>query len=83
MAVSPILSIPLTAPTQTDKTTTMNDGIVQLEGALQDQLVLDFSAGNITLTTTQFTRYQVFLCTNILDLNNNNKNGIQKERKIR
>ena len=65
MAVSPILSIPLTAPTQTDKTTTMNDGIVQLEGALQDQLVLDFSAGNITLTTTQFTRYQVFLCTNI------------------
>jgi hypothetical protein len=65
MAVSPILSIPLTAPTQTDKTTTMNDAVVQLEGALQDQLVLDFTAGAITLTTTQFTRFQVFVCTNV------------------
>lgn len=65
MAVSPILSIPLTAPTQNDKVTTMNDGIVQLEAALQDQIVLDFSAASITLTTLQFTRYQVFVCTNV------------------
>jgi hypothetical protein len=63
MAVSPILSIPLTAPTQTDKTTTMNDGIVQLESALQDQLTLDFSTGDITLTTLQYTRFQFFVCT--------------------
>jgi hypothetical protein len=65
MAISPILSIPLTAPTQTDKTTTMNDGIVQLEAALQDQLSLDFSAGDITLTTPQYTRFQFFVCTNV------------------
>jgi hypothetical protein len=63
MAVSPLLSIPLTAPTQTDKTTTQNDGIVQLEGALQDQISIDLSAGDVTLTTAQYTRFQFFVCT--------------------
>jgi hypothetical protein len=63
MAISPILAIPLTAPTQTDKTTTMNDGVVQLEAALQDQIVVDLSAGDVTLTVAQYTRYQFFVCT--------------------
>jgi hypothetical protein len=65
MAVSPLLSIPLVAPTQSDKTTTLNDMIVDIEGATNDQLVLDFSSGSLTLTTTEYTRYQVFVCTNV------------------
>lgn len=65
MATTPILGIQEVAPTQTDKTTTMNDMIVQLEGALQDQLVVDMSAGDTTLTTQQYTRFQVFSCTGL------------------
>ncbi len=65
MAVTPILSIPLVAPTQTDKTTTLNDAIAAIEDATQDQLAVDMSAGNVTLTATQFTRHAVFMCSGL------------------
>jgi hypothetical protein len=58
---SPILGIPEVAPTQTDKTTTINDAIVALEGATQDQLALNLAGGSLTLSPTQFTRFAFFL----------------------
>lgn len=64
MAVSPILEIAEVAPTQNDKTTTMNDMIVQLEGALNDQLQVDMSGGSVTLSFAQFSRYLFFTCIN-------------------
>lgn len=60
---SPILGIPEVAPTQADKTTTINDMIAAVEGATQDQMAVDFSAGNVTLTALQFTRHAEFDCS--------------------
>jgi hypothetical protein len=60
---TPILSIPEVAPTQTDKTTTINDAIVALEAATQDQLSVNMSGGDLSLTSLQFTRYAFFLIT--------------------
>jgi hypothetical protein len=57
---SPILGIPEIAPTQTDKTTTINDAIVALESATQDQLAINLAGGSLTLSAMQFTRYAVF-----------------------
>jgi hypothetical protein len=65
MAVSPILSIPLVAPTQNDKTTTLNDMTLAIEGAANDQIAIDMSAGNVTLTTLQYTRYSVFVVSGL------------------
>jgi hypothetical protein len=65
MAVSPILQIPLVAPTQSDKTTTLNDMILDVEGATNDQLSVDMSAGNVTLTALQYTRFNVFNCSGL------------------
>jgi len=58
---SPILAIAHIAPTQTDKTTTMNDMVDTLEAALQDQLAVSFAAGNVTLTALQYTRHLCFV----------------------
>jgi hypothetical protein len=65
MAVSPILEIPEVAPTQTDKTTTLNDMIVAIEAAANDQLTIDFSTANVTLSFAQFSRFNAFLGINI------------------
>lgn len=65
MAVSPILAIPLVAPTQNDKTTTMNDMTLAIEGAANDQIVIDMSAGNVTLTALQYKRYNVFVVSGL------------------
>lgn len=65
MAVSPILSIPEVAPTQVDKTTTMNDAIEAIEAATQDQLVVSMASGNVTLTTNQYTRHVAFDVTGL------------------
>lgn len=65
MAVTPILAIQLIAPTQTDKTTTMNDAIAQLEAATNDQLNIDMSAGAVTLSTFQFTRFVAYVITGL------------------
>lgn len=60
---SPILGIPEIAPTQTDKTTTMNDMVLALEGATQDQVVINMVTGDVTLTALQYTRYVCFVAT--------------------
>ena len=60
MVTTPILGINELAPTQTDKTTTINDAIVALESATQDQLAVSLAGGDLTLSATQFTRYAVF-----------------------
>lgn len=60
MTTTPILAINEVAPTQTDKTTTINDAIVAIEAATQDQLALNLAGGNLTLSATQFTRHAVF-----------------------
>ena len=65
MSTSPILGIQLVAPTQNDKTTTINDAILQLEGAANAQLRLDFSGGNVTLTVAEYTNNNVFNCESL------------------
>lgn len=57
---TPILQIPELAPTQADKTTTINDMLLAVEGATQDQLTVTMSA-DVTLTLFQFTRYVCFV----------------------
>jgi hypothetical protein len=57
---TPILNIPQIAPTQADKTTTLNDMMLAIEGATQDQLSVSLT-GDVTLTTYQFTRYVCFV----------------------
>ena len=64
LTVSPILAIPLTAPDQTNKTTTQNDGILALEAATQGQLPVSFVISNeVTLSAAQYTRAAVFVCS--------------------
>lgn len=70
MVTTPILGIQEVAPTQTDKTTTINDAIVALEGALQDQLGVSFAGGDVTLSALQYTRYQVFSCSGLTNNQN-------------
>lgn len=62
---TPILGIPEVAPTQTDKTTTMNDAMVAIEAATQDQLTVDMSGGDVTLTALQYTRASLFTCSGL------------------
>ena len=62
MALSPILNLELVAPTQNDKTTTMNDLIVALEAATNGVATIDMSGGDVTLTFAQLTNYAVFRC---------------------
>jgi len=61
MVNSPILAVPLVAPTQADKTTTLNNMVLDLEGATQDQLAVSMAGGNVTLTALQFTRNIAFV----------------------
>jgi hypothetical protein len=60
MTTTPILAINEVAPTQVDKTTTINDAIVALESATQDQLAVSLAGGNLTLSAAQYTRHAVF-----------------------
>lgn len=62
MADTPILGIHEIAPTQTDKTTTMNDAIVQLEGATQDNFAVVFTVNARTLSATEYTNHVCFVC---------------------
>src|SRR4051812_19214765 len=62
-AVTPILEIHELAPTQIDKVPAMNDAFVALEAAFNAQLTVSMASGDTTLSFTQFTRNQVFLCT--------------------
>lgn len=65
MASSPILQIPELAPTQTDKTTTINDMIIAIENATQAQVSYSFAGGDVSLTTTQFVSATAFKATGL------------------
>jgi hypothetical protein len=56
-AYTPILNIPQVASNQTSKEVTINTGIAILEAAANDFIELDASAGNVVLTTDQYTKY--------------------------
>lgn len=60
---TPILGITEISPTQTNKTTSINDAFVQLENATQAVMSISFAAGDVTLTTTQFVGATNFECT--------------------
>lgn len=62
MTNSPILKIPQVAPNQNQKEATINTGIGILEASANDQLVVDLSAGDVTLNSDQFTKYFTFRC---------------------
>lgn len=57
---SPQLQIPLMAENDNQKYLAFNDAIQALDDSLNRLLVLDFSAADVTLTESQFTRYQCF-----------------------
>jgi hypothetical protein len=65
MAVSPILEIPQLAPTQIDKVPAINDDFVALEAAFNAQLLVSFASGPVALSFTQFSRFQVFICSGL------------------
>lgn len=47
----------ITSGTADNQYQASNDGLTQLANAVQDILTVDFSAGNVTLTNTEFRRY--------------------------
>lgn len=64
MAVSPILNTPLVAPTQVNKTTTINDAILALEAAANGFISVSLATGNAaTLSFAQFVSAAVFKCS--------------------
>lgn len=57
------LNITQVTANQNNKEVTINDADTALESALTEILTVDLSAGNVTLTGTQFTRNMTFLCS--------------------
>lgn len=58
---TPILEIPEIANNSVNQYLTANEAFRALEAASNDFLSVDLSAGNVTLTTAQFTRYGLFI----------------------
>ena len=64
MTTTPILGIPEVAINQNQKETTINNAIVWLEGAANDELAVSLATGNAaTVSGPQFTQFQVFVVT--------------------
>jgi hypothetical protein len=61
---TPILGIEEVAPTQSAKETTINTATTILEAAANDSIGIDFGAGNVTATATEYTRYQMLVLGN-------------------
>lgn len=59
---TPILHIQQVATNQNQKEATINTGLAILEAAANDTLVIDMSAGSVTLSQDQFTKYMMFRC---------------------
>lgn len=57
------LDLSQVAPNQTNKEITINDANGQLDAAFTEAFTADVSAGNVTLTNTQFRRNIAFLVT--------------------
>lgn len=62
---TPLLNITTVAAGSASKEALISQGFVDVEDALQRGLTLDFTAGNITLTSTQWRRNYYFICTNV------------------
>lgn len=58
------LNLPQIAINQDQKEQVSNDADAKLETALTNPLTLDFTSGNVTLTSTQFQSNMAFLATN-------------------
>jgi hypothetical protein len=63
MTTTPILAIEQIASNENQPEVVANDGFLALEDATQNSLAVSLSAGNVTLTAGQFTRYAVFICS--------------------
>ena len=62
---SPNLAITHVAAAQNQKEVTINDAINALDRAMGDLLVVDFIAGNVTLTDAQFRGAVAFAAANL------------------
>lgn len=62
-SVSPLLKIPQISPTQSNKTTTINDGLVAVENATQAQIAISLASNAVSLNTAQYVGAAVFLCS--------------------
>lgn len=63
MANSPLLQIPQVAPSQTNKETTINDGISILERSLNDIKSIDLTSDDVELNLTDYTRAFLMNCS--------------------
>lgn len=50
---------------QTDKETTVNTQVGQIDAAITETLTCDLTSGNVTLTATQFRRNTIFQASNV------------------
>ena len=62
---SPNLAITHVAAAQNQKEVTINDAINALDRAMGDLLVVDLTAGNVTLTDAQFRGAVAFAAANL------------------
>lgn len=54
---TPDLHLPLVAPNQDQKETTINTALAILEASANDSVLISLSAGNVTLNDDQYTKY--------------------------
>ena len=62
---TPNLAIPHIAAAQNQKEVTANDAFDRLDEAITGRLTIDFAAGDVTLTASQYRRHVVFAATNV------------------
>jgi hypothetical protein len=63
MTDSPILHIPQVAANQINKEVTLNSAIAILERSLNDKVIVDMTAGDVTLNITDYTRFMIAFCS--------------------
>jgi hypothetical protein len=62
---TPNLAIPHIAAAQNQKEVTANDAFDRLDEAITGRLTVDFAAGDVTLTASQYRRHVVFAALNV------------------
>ena len=62
---TPNLAIPHIAAAQNQKEVTANDAFDRLDEAISGRLTVDFAAGDVTLTASQFRRHVAFAAINV------------------
>jgi hypothetical protein len=63
---TPNLAIPHIAAAQNQKEVTANDAFDRLDEAITGRLTVDFAAGDVTLTASQYRRHVVFATVNVV-----------------